>query len=384
MKKTVLVITTSRADFGLLKPVITKLGGCKKFSVKVAATGNHFSKLHGLTSREIENEGIKINYRIPLRLTDDSCSSTAKAIGQGVKDFSKLYANLNPDLIIVLGDRYELWAACVPATIHRIPIAHIHGGEATFGAYDDAIRHSVSKMSSIHFTSLEIYRKRLIQMGEQPSRVHTVGALGIDTIYHQRLINREGLSKDLGLDLSKPLALMTYHPVTLEDFTVSEKEVKAILAALTKTPLNVLITMPNADPGGLSVFKIIKNFQKKYPKKFFIRKSLGHKRYLSLLQYCKVMVGNSSSGIIEAASFGVPVVNVGSRQEGRFKPKNVIDCDYKSVKTAISSALSSDFRSRIANLKNPYGSGNSADKIIRILSKTDFSVLLKKGFYDLS
>ena len=295
---------------------------------------------------------------------------------------------MRPDLILILGDRYELWAISIAAVIHKIPIAHIHGGESTFGLIDDPIRHSITKMSTFHFAAIDTYAKRIIQMGEHPRRVFVVGALGIDNILSIPLLDKNQLSEITGMDFNKSIALMTYHPVTLDDYNEAENQIREILNTLCNTELRVLMTMPNTDTSGDIIYKHIQKFTQYYPDQFKLIKSLGQKNYLSAIKYAKLMIGNSSSGIIESTPFKIPVINIGDRQKGRHKTPNIIDCECNraSINSAIKKALSQEFKNSIQKIVSPYGDGKTADRIIKILESIDFtskSALLKKGFFDL-
>jgi UDP-hydrolysing UDP-N-acetyl-D-glucosamine 2-epimerase len=387
-KINLLIVTTSRADYGLLYPLIKKIYSDNFFNPKLLVTGAHLSSFYGMTISKIIEDGFSIDYQVEMTQEGDAEKDVCNSIAIGLKGFSNIFSREDIDLIIVLGDRYELLAVCIAALINKIPIAHIHGGETTYGVIDDTIRHSITKMSSIHFPSIDLYAKRIIQMGENPERVFVVGALGVDNVYQIELMTKEQLSKFVEIDFDKNVALMTYHPVTLDEYDSAGKQVIEILEALMETNLFVLITMPNADTGGRQIYEIITRYTVKYPGKFKLVKNLGQKAYLSAMKFSKLMIGNSSSGIIESASFKLPVVNIGDRQKGRYKPINVIDtdCSKRSILKAINVALSPEFIKSIKDLSNPYGDGNAADRIINVLKSTDLtnkSKLLKKGFYDL-
>ncbi len=388
-KSKILIVTTGRADYGLLYPLIKKIIRSKHITLQLIATGSHLSIQQGNTIQLIEDDNkIQITDTIKMSMEGDTENDICISISTGLTKFSKIFNKLNPDLLIVLGDRYELWSVCIAAVIHKIPIAHIHGGEATFGLIDDSVRHSVTKMSAFHFASIELYAKRILQMGENPESVFVVGALGIDNIKKIPLMTQKELIKYSGVDFRKKIALMTYHPVTLDSYDSSEKQIQDILDALMETDLLVLMTMPNCDTSGNIIYQKIKTFSQKYPEKFTLIKSLGQKGYLSAMKYATLMVGNSSSGIIESASFKLPVVNIGDRQTGRFTSPNIIDCtcSQTTIKKAINKALSDKFKSSIAHLKSPYGDGNTAERIVGILESIDFknkSKFLKKGFNDL-
>ncbi len=387
-KKNLAIVTTGRADYGLLYPLIQLILHNEKFNLELIVTGTHFSVMHGKTITNIENDGIEVNERIEMTMMDDSENAICSSISLGLTGFSGLYKRKKYDLIIVLGDRYELWSICIPAIIHKIPIAHIHGGESTFGSIDDSIRNSITKMASYHFASLDICARRIIQMGEFPDRVFTVGAIGLDNIKKMPLMEMTTLEKYTGIDFNRKVALITYHPVTLENYNSASKQIKEILNALLDTDIISMITMPNADTGGNEIFKVIKSFVELYPDKFKIVSNLGQRAYLSVMKYAKLMIGNSSSGIIEAASFKLPVVNIGDRQAGRYKPDNVIDCicTKKAIIKAINHAVSKNFQESISQLVNPYGDGSAAVNIVKTLEKINLenkADILKKGFFDI-
>ncbi|MEO5363575.1 MAG: UDP-N-acetylglucosamine 2-epimerase [Magnetococcus sp. DMHC-8] len=382
----VTIVTTGRADYGLLYPLIKELNASDCFDLNVVATGTHLSPLHGNTISHIQQDGFQVS---PVEMTahGDSEDAICHAIATGLVGFSSVFQKSPPDLIIVLGDRYELWAICMAAVIHKIPIAHLHGGESTSGAIDESIRHSVTKMSTFHFASIPAYAQTIIQMGENPDRVHVVGALGIDNIKNMPLMNIEEMAEYTSIDFTRNnVALMTYHPVTLDEYASAQHQIQVILEVLVQRDLLILVTMPNADTGNNKIHETIEIYCQKHPEKFLLIKNLGQRAYLSAMKYAKVMIGNSSSGIIESASFQLPVVNIGDRQGGRFKPSNVIDCQCspESITAALDKALSVDFHHAIAGIDNPYGDGNSAKRIVQLLESIDLSDktrLVKKEFH---
>ncbi len=385
-----LLVTTGRADYGLLCPLIDALRDDGGFAVRLAVTGGHLAASRGETVRLIAEEGrAPLAGTVDLALQGDTADDICRAVATGLAGFSRLYERVRPAMIIVLGDRYELWAACIPAVIHRIPIAHIHGGETTFGAIDDAIRHSITKMAALHFASTASYARRLVQMGEDPRRVFVVGALGLDVIRTVDLLSPHELAVRTGVDFSRPVALMTFHPVTLDDYEAAGRQARAVLEALRRTDLHVLASMPNTDPAAERVRAEIERYCAMYPERFVLVANLGSQAYLSAMRYATLMVGNSSSGIIEAASFALPVVNVGDRQAGRIRPANVIDCpcDEKAVSAALAKARSPEFRRSLAGRTSPYGDGRAAQRIVEVLHQRvpwrQPDLLLKKGFYDL-
>jgi UDP-hydrolysing UDP-N-acetyl-D-glucosamine 2-epimerase len=384
--KNVMVVTTGRADYGLLYPLIKKIEKSEKLNLILCATGSHLSKFHGYTLDLIKNDNIAIDYKVDLKIESDTEKDICSSISIGIQGFSEVFLKNRPDVLVLLGDRYELFCAAIPAVIYKIPVAHIHGGEVTKGAVDDSVRHSVTKISSLHFASLEIYRKRIIQMGEFPERVFNVGAIGIDNIKNTKLPGIDELNSITGTDFRKKTALLTYHPVTRDDYSSPGKQINEILEAIYNFDFCTVATMPNADAGNSQIFNALKNFSEKYPEKLILVKNLGQRVYLGAMKYCSFIIGNSSSGIIESPYFKTPVVNIGDRQAGRFSADNIIDCECKkkSIERAVEKALSLEFKKKIENMVNPYGEGDTAEKIINIIERTDFSSesFIKKGFYD--
>jgi len=388
-KKKIMVATTGRADYGMLLPLIRKIKESKLLDLQIIATGTHLSKDHGMTIDIIRKDGlIDLTHQVMVTMEDDTEHSTTVSIADGLKACSKIFLENKVDLLVVLGDRYELFSLCIAATMHKVLIAHIHGGESTLGLIDDPVRHSVTKMSSFHFPSIKDYANRIIQMGEHPDRVFQVGALGIDNIINMDLFSRDELSKITTVDFNQRVALMTYHPVTLDNYESAKIQITEVLKALDDTDLIVLITMPNADASNSIIFREIQKYSKSNPEKYKIIKNLGQKGYLSAMKYSSIMVGNSSSGIIESASFKLPVVNIGDRQGGRYKSKNIIDCECtkKSIIQAVNKACSTNFKESISKIDSPYGDGKSSSLIVKQIEAIDFSKkseYLKKGFYDL-
>jgi UDP-hydrolysing UDP-N-acetyl-D-glucosamine 2-epimerase len=391
----ILVVTTGRADYGLLYPLLSKISQSERLDLLIAATGYHYSKKHGNTYQFIERDGFTIDFKVPMTQKKDTQHEVCSSVSKGVLEFSKIFSKNKIDLIVILGDRYELLAVGSAAIIHNIPIAHIHGGELTFGAIDDSIRHCMSKMSILHFTSTQAYANRVIQLGEDPSRVYPVGAIGLDNIVNLEPWTREELSESVGMDLSGDFAIMTYHPTTVDVMGLDYRpgtQVKIILKELLNQGLRTIITMPNSDPGADELFQNIKEFIADYPDKFVLVKALGRVRYLSVLKYARLMIGNSSSGILESASFKLPVVNIGDRQEGRIQPRNIIQWSFGEhimypLSVAVERANSDHFRSTLEDLENPYGDGHAAEQIVAVLENLDYDNLhtyLKKGFYDLN
>lgn len=388
-KNKIMVATTGRADYGLLYPLIKRIRQSSRYDLYLTATGTHLSPLHGQTINLIEKDGLEVTDTVNMTVEGDTEHAICSSISTGLAGFSALLDRTDPDLLVVLGDRYELWSACIAAVVHKIPIAHIHGGEATFGVIDDSIRHCITKMSAIHFPSMDVYARRIIQMGEHPERVYVVGAIGLDNIVDIPFMSRKELSKHAGVDFEEPVALLTYHPVTLDSYDQAGQQIRDILAALVETDLSVLMTMPNSDPSSNTIYEEMERYSRSHPGKFKLVKNLGQKGYLSAMKHARLMVGNSSSGIIESASFKLPVVNIGDRQKGRLKPPNVIDCicARDRISKALEQALSDDFKRSFSQKDNPYGDGRTSLRIMNVLESLDFDQkqeFIKKGFYDLS
>ena len=385
MKKKVCIITGSRAEYGLLKPLMDEFKNDKRFEMQIIATGMHLSKKFGLTYKEIENNGFKINKKVDIKLESDTSVGIANSIGLGVSGFAKAYQQLNPDLIIVLGDRFEILAAAIAAHVSRIPIAHIHGGEVTMGAFDDAFRHAITKMSSLHFTSSEEYRKRVIQLGEEPKRVFNVGAIGLDNIKNLKLLSKEQLERDLNFKFNKHNLLITFHPVTLETDT-SELQFQNLICVLDELKDTFLIfTKANADTNGLIINWLIDQYVKKNKDKVIAFTTMGQLRYLSTMQYVDALIGNSSSGIIEAPSFKIGTINIGDRQKGRFKADSIIDCEptKQAIRKALNKLYSTEFKNKLKKADSSLGNGHTAEKIKKIISNCNLDNILKKIFFDI-
>lgn len=382
------VITGTRAEYGLLYWIIKGIYKDPELELQLIATAMHLSPEFGLTVKEIEEDGFPIAERVEMLLSSDTEMAIATSMGLGMIGFAKAYERLRPDILVVLGDRFEILATVAAAIPFRIPVAHIHGGEATEGAFDEQFRHAITKMSHIHFPSTEEYKKRIIQMGENPENVFCFGAPGLDNIYNLPLYDRKKLYQELGLPKGKKIGVVTYHPVTLEKNTV-EIQISALLNTLKDfTDIYWVFTLPNADTDGRIIIKKIKDFVERNTEKGKAFSSLGQLKYLSLLKHADLMVGNSSSGLIEAPAFELPVINIGDRQKGRFRGQNVIDVfEYKewAIINAIERALSPEFRNNLKGMKNPYGEGDASEKIIGKLKTIPLSEgLIKKKFYELS
>ena len=379
-------VTGTRAEYGLLSRLMRLVQADANLQLQIIATNMHLSPKFGETFREIEGDGFKIDKKVPIidELAEDSPISTLKAMAKGLEGFAIAYSELKPDLIVILGDRYEMLSAATAALISRIPIAHIYGGEVTEGAYDDAIRHSITKMSSLHFTSCEEYRKRVIQLGENPDRVFNVGSLGVENIKQIPLMSKEELEESFDFRFDNHTILVTYHPETLGGDP--KNDIHNLLAAITEYPhLSVLFTMPNSDTGYQPIVQAIEEYVKKYPDTSKAFTSLGLLRYLSALQYVKAVVGNSSSGIVEVPSFGIPTLNIGDRQKGRIASQSVVHCstDKESISKGLVSILSKEHQALSANSTNPYEKERCAQSIYEVISSYDLTKCLNKRFYDL-
>ena len=382
MKK-ICVVTGSRAEYGLLRWVMEGIRQSSQLELQLIATGMHLSPEFGMTVEAIEEDGFKIDRKVEMLLSSDTAVGVTKSMGLGMIGFADALSELKPDLMLVLGDRYEIFAAAASAMIARIPIAHLHGGETTEGAFDEAIRHSITKMSHLHFVAAEEYRHRVIQLGELPEHVFNVGGLGIDNILRLKLLTRDELEEALNFKLEKRNLLITFHPVTLEQNTSAQQmdELLAALAELKDTGL--IFTMPNADTEGRILFHQVEAFCAKHSQARAYT-SLGQLRYLSCLQHVDGVVGNSSSGLTEVPSFNKGTINIGDRQRGRLRAASVIDCqpERKSISMAISQLFTSAFRTTLSKVENPYGNGGASELILSILEDQSFETLLKKSFLD--
>lgn len=371
MKK-ICIITGTRAEYGLLKPIMTKVQESKTMELHLIITGAHLSPEFGQTYKEIESDGFVKNYKIEMLMSSDTSVGITKSMGIGLIGFADCFDSIKPDLVIIIGDRYEMLMAATAAMIAKIPIAHIGGGEITEGAYDDAIRHSITKMSQLHFASTEEHRKRIIQLGELPERVYNVGALGVENIKKVPLLSKEQLEKDICFEIGENTVVVTYHPVTLDDLS-SKEQFKNLLKVLDLNQgLRVIFTKANADTDGRVINQMIDDYVEKNKDRCIAFVSLGQVRYLSALQYCKAVIGNSSSGIIEVPSFGKPTINIGNRQKGRIAADSVIHCGYseEEIESAVKKALTTDFCKRIRMYENPYEGISTSSTIVRVIENT--------------
>ena len=384
-KRKICVATGSRADYGLLYWLLKGIKEDKNLKLQLIVTGMHLSKEFGLTYKEIEKD-FKIDKKIDIEISTDNSIGLSTSMGIAQTSFSKAYDELQPEIVVVLGDRYEIFSAASAAMISRIPIAHLHGGEATEGLIDEAIRHCISKMSHLHFTATDVYSKRVIQLGENPSRVFNIGGLGIENIKKLNILSKLDFENSIKFKLSLKNILVTFHSVTLETKT-SQKQFQELLSSIDELEkTNIIFTKTNSDTDGKIINLMIDEYTFKNPKKSIAFTSMGQLNYLSALKHIDMIIGNSSSGLLEAPSFKVGTINIGDRQQGRLKAKSVIDClpDKKSIDEAIKRVYSSDFQKILKNVKNPYGDGYASEKIISLLKNTSLDNILKKPFFDIS
>ena len=381
------IMTGTRAEYGLFKSLMQEINKDNDLELYLIVSGMHLSPEFGMTYKEIEEDGFEINAKVEMLLSSDSPAGISKSIGLGVIGFADEFQRADLDMLILLGDRYEALSAAICALVMRIPIAHLHGGELTEGAIDEGIRHSITKMSYLHFTSTEQYRNRVIQLGENPERVFYVGALGVENIKKINLMTKEELERSIRFEIDENTVIVTYHPVTLENNTVEEQFLN-LLEVLDRNPkIRMIFTKANADTNGRIVNELIDKYAAQNSERACAFMSLGQKRYLSALKYCRIVIGNSSSGIIEAPSFGKPIINIGDRQKGRICADSVINCGYtqQEIQQAMETALTKEFENKASNCRNPYEKENTAANIISVIKDylLNDKIKLKKGFYDI-
>jgi GDP/UDP-N,N'-diacetylbacillosamine 2-epimerase (hydrolysing) len=378
------IVTGTRAEYGLLYWLMKEIQEDSEFELQLIATGMHLSPEFGLTYRQIEKDGFKIDKKIEMLLSSDTPVGISKSMGLGMIGFAEAYSELKPDIVVLLGDRFEIFSAASASMIARIQIAHLHGGETTEGAFDEAIRHSITKMSHLHFTAAEEYRRRVIQLGEPPGRVFNVGGMGIDNIRKLKLLDRVEFEDSINFKLGKKNLLITFHPVTLEHATAGDQFQNLLNALDELQNTKIIFTKPNADTEGRLITKMIDDYVSINSHKAIAFISLGQLRYLSALRFVDACVGNSSSGLTEAPTFKIGTINIGDRQRGRLKADSVIDCEpnKESILTAIRQLYSKEFKNKLKNVKNPYGEGGATEKIKKILKEVGLTDILKKQFYD--
>jgi len=384
-KRNICVITGSRAEYGLLYWLLRGIRADRRLVLRLVVTGTHLSSEFGTTWRFIARDGFAIDEKVEMLLSSDSEVGISKSVGLGLISFAEAFDRLKPDIVVGLGDRFELFAAVAAAAFLRIPVAHIHGGEATEGAVDESLRHAITKMSHLHFAAAEAYRRRIIQLGEDPRRVFNVGAVGLDNIAKLPLLSRRETEKGLGLSLAPRSFLVTFHPVTLEANTAG-RQFGELLAALDRVPDATLVfTKPNADAGGRVVGRLIDDYVARHAGRAAAFDSLGQRLYLSTLRHVGAMIGNSSSGLIEMPAFRKGTINIGDRQRGRLRAASVIDCPpaRAAIRAALAKLESPGFRKTLAAVRNPYGTAGASRKILRVLKSYPLDGILKKSFHDL-
>lgn len=383
MTRRIAFVTGTRAEYGLLRYVMRGIAADESLTLQLVATGMHLSPEFGLTVTEIEADGFAIDARVEMLVSSDTAVGTAKSMGLGLIGFADAFDRLRPDLVVVLGDRFEIFAAAAAALVARLPIAHLHGGETTEGAFDEALRHSITKMAHLHFVAAEPYRRRVVQLGEDPQRVFLVGGLGVDAITRVAPMDRAALSASLDIALGERPLVVTFHPSTL-DASDPAAQMAALLDALADCPAQLIFTLPNADAGGRALSAMVAAFVAVRPNAHAFA-SLGQQRYFSLLRLAGGVVGNSSSGLAEAPSFGIGTVNIGARQDGRLKAASVIDCaaDATVIRAAVATLQSDAHRHLAAATANPYGSGGAAAQIVDTLRTVPLAGLIRKRFHDL-
>lgn len=377
------IITGTRAEYGLLSRLMKLIQDDPATVLQIVVTNMHLSPEFGNTYLEIEADGFTIDKKVKMNISSDSACGIVKSMSEELGGMANAFEELNPDLLVVLGDRYEILIAVTAALIFKIPVAHLYGGEITEGAFDDAIRHAITKMSHLHFTSTEEYRKRVIQMGENPEHVWHVGAIGVDNIKNEKLFGKKELEDSLGFAISDKTILVTYHPVTLENNS-AEEQCRNLLQALEElSDFSIIFTQSNSDPDGRIITTLMKDYVDKHPGKAVLFPSLGKIRYLSLLQYVKAVVGNSSSGLVEVPSFGIPTLNIGDRQKGRAAAESVVNCsgNINDIKQGLKLIFSQEMIEKAKTAVNPYEKENTAQNIFNILQQYPLTQLIQKQFY---
>lgn len=383
MKK-ICVVTGTRAEYGLLYWLMQEIQNDPELQLQIIVTGMHLSPEFGLTYREIEKE-FHIDKKVEMLLSSDTPVGISKSMGLAQISFAEAFEEMKPDIVVLLGDRYEIFSAASAAMIARIPIAHLHGGETTEGAFDESIRHSITKIAHLHFTAAEEYRRRVIQLGEHPDRVFNVGGMGIENIKRMKLLSKDAFEQSINFKLGKKNLLVTFHPVTLEKSTAKEQFQELLNAIDELEETHIIFTKANSDTDGRIINQMIDEYVSKNRAKAVGFASLGQLRYLSALQFVDAVVGNSSSGLLEAPSFKIGTIDIGDRQKGRIKADSVIDCEVnkESIKQAFDKLYLKEFQNKLKTVRNPYGDGCASQKIIEEIKKTDLMAMLKKSFYNL-
>lgn len=385
MKRKICIVTSTRADWGLLSGIAQALDKRDDVTLQIIATNMHLCATFGNTWQEIERDGLKIDRKVTMNCNTDTPAGTATAMSECMQGMSKAFEELKPDMLLILGDRYEMLAVAATALIHRIPVAHMHGGEVTQGAFDESIRHSITKMSHLHFTSTEEARNRVIQLGENPSHVFNTGAIGVYNILHTDFLSREELESNLGVTIPKKSVFVTFHPSTLDE-TSPHTQCKNLLKALERhSDLKVLFSYPNNDPSGQAIINLIEDFVARHPERSAVFPSLGARRYLSVLRCVSAVVGNSSSGILEVPSMHIPTLNIGIRQQGRQRAESVLDCgtSFEEISTGLDKVLSSEMQQLAKTVANPYEQPDTLEKIVTTVATFPLENIIQKPFFDI-
>lgn len=382
------LLTTTRAEYGLMKPLIRRMLSDSGIQMRLLVTGTHVDERFGLTYREIENDRIPIYRKISILSDNEGAVFVSETMANSLNKFTKYFLEEQPDFFMVDGDRYETMAICMAAFNTNIPIIHLSGGATTEGAADEFYRHAITKMALLHFPTTEIYRRRVIQLGESPDRVFTVGSLGIENILSTKLLTKKELEESISFKLGGPYCLVTFHPVTLEKMTHLEQVAELLKACDSMDDMKIIFTMANADAGGKEINRVLMEYARSRHDRVLCVESLGSLRYLSAMKYCEFVMGNSSSGLIETPSFKIPTVNIGDRQKGRIKAESVIDCEptQESILEAVAKARSQEFKAFCQSIKNPNGDGDTSRKIIEHIKEycRTNTIDLKKTFYDIN
>lgn len=385
LKRRICVYTSTRAEYGLLRGVLKEIESAPTLQLQILASGMHLSPEFGMTIQEIRADGFEPDETIDILLSNDTPVAICKSMGLAMIGYGEALQRLKPDIVVVLGDRFETFCMAAAAQVCRVPVAHIHGGETTEGVIDEAFRHSITKMSHLHFASCDAYRQRIIQLGEFPDRVFNVGALGVENIRRTSLMERSDLAESIGFNLERPYFLVTFHPVTLEK-TTAEGQFQSLLDALDCLPkFNVILTKANADTDGRVINRMIDEYSEKRAERCLAVASLGALRYLSTMKYAAAVIGNSSSGIMEAPSLNVSTVNIGDRQKGRVRAESVVDCEpsVAPIEAAILKVISPGFQQTLKDVSNPYDKSGTAREIVSEITAVDPAGLLQKRFCDI-
>ncbi len=385
LKRKICVYSSTRADYSLLRGLLRAIEVTPKLQLQLLASGMHLSPEFGMTLQEIQADGFQPDETVEILMSGDTPTAVCKSMGLAMMGYGEALKRLKPDMVVVLGDRFETFCMAGAVQVCRIPLAHIHGGETTEGAIDEAFRHAITKLSHLHFASCEAYRRRIIQLGEAPDRVFNVGALGVENLHRTELLDRKGLGESLGFNLKAPYFLLTFHPVTLEEST-AHVQFQAILDAVAAYPdIHLIFTKANADTDGRIISRMMEDFVRQHPQRCLALASMGSTKYLSAVKYASAVIGNSSSGIIEAPSLKVPTINIGDRQKGRIQAESILNClpESQAIRNALAQALSQPFQEKMKTITNPYDRPGTISTIAALLEKTDISGILKKKFHDI-